>query len=556
MEAHVIFLKRVAFGALALWAASATTAHGQGFEREAALAAAEDSGQAPVEAWRTARPSPTPATFEAPSRRLGIVPDVPAAAESPEALQWLEGVSVFTNSLNCLTGQVELLTGHYVGYYGDVNVTFPKVGDVYYGHVVMAGMGRPCAGPLAHVEIWPPPASDVVNHPQFPIRCFFTPPDGQTHEVTDGTCPTASSLTIGPFGGYNFDSRAAGSWGGGPYPLRQGAFLEIWFPLISSAPMSGIATNSYLYGLVQAFAGNSPYVLGKQGVFVAPGPAPACPPQVKGDFNADGRPDLVFRHNATNRYMLWTMNGTQRGAASWISPDPGPGWQVVGSDDFNRDNKTDLVLYNATTGEVQFWTMNGGTRFGSPVPLTGATPLGLEWKLSATGDFNADGWPDLVWRNTATQKIRVWTMTGAGKSGEIVPSPDQAADPNWEIVAALDYNGDAKRDLLWYNWSSGKIVLWTMNENVQRIAGQFTTPANAGDANWKVLAGGDYSGSGATTCTNDVVWRNASSGKTVIWQMDNAATRLAGAFTTPDGPASDPDGNATALTAWTLAGPR
>jgi hypothetical protein len=320
--------------------------------------------------------------------------------------------------------------------------------------------------------------------------------------------------------------------------------------------MSGIATNSYLYGMVQAFAGNSPVALGKQGVFVAPGPAPACPPQVKGDFNTDGRPDLVWRHDATNRYMLWTMNGTQKSGAAWISPDPGPGWRVVGSDDFNRDNKTDLVLHNSTTGEVQFWTMTGATRLGSPVPLTGATPLPLEWKVSATGDFNGDGWPDLVWRNAQTQKIRVWTMTGAAKTGEIVPSPDQAADPNWEIVAALDYNGDGKRDLLWYNWSSGKIVLWTMNENVQRIAGQFTTPPNAGDANWKVLAGGDYSGAGATVCTNDIVWRNASSGRAVVWQMDNAATRLSGAFTDPDGPTTDPLGNATLRTDWTLAGPR
>jgi hypothetical protein len=553
MRADDIFFsfKRAALGALAAVTLGTPAALGQAFDAE--LAAAES---APPEAWRTARPTPAPAALHAPSQRLGVVPDLPAGTESPDAFQWLEGVSVYTHSINCAIGNVEMLTGHYVGYYGETNVTFPKVGDVYYGHIVMAGLGRPCAGPLVHVEIWPPPASDVVNHPQYPIRCFFTPPDGQTHEITDGTCPTAQSLTIGPYGGYNFDSRPAGTWPGGPYPLRQGAFLEIWFPLISTAPMSGIATNSYLYGMLQAFAGNSPVALGKQGVFVAPGPAPACPPQVKGDFNADGRADLVWRHNATNRYMLWTMNGTQRGGAAWIAPDPGAGWQVVGSDDFNRDNKTDLVLHNTTTGEVQFWTMNGATRLGSPVPLTGATPLPLEWKISATGDFNADGWPDLVWRNSATQKIRIWTMTGAGKNGEIVPSPDQAADPNWEIVAALDYNSDSKRDLLWYNWSSGKIVLWTMNENVQRIAGQFTTPANAGDANWKVLAGGDYSGAGAAVCTNDIVWRNASSGRAVVWQMDNAATRLSGAFTDPDGPTTDPAGNPTARTDWTLAGPR
>jgi hypothetical protein len=38
--------------------------------------------------------------------------------------------------------------------------------------------------------------------------------------------------------------------------------------------------------------------------------------------------------------------------------------------------------------------------------------------------------------------------------------------------------------------------------------------------------------------------------------MDNAATRVSGAFANPDGPTTDPDGNATARTDWILAGPR
>src|SRR6185436_2682628 len=112
--------------------------------------------------------------------------------------------------------------------------------------------------------------------------------------------------------------------------------------------------------------------------------------------------------------------------------------------------------------------------------------------LSATADFNADGRPDLVFRNFGTQKIEIWTMNGTNKTGTIVPTPDQAVDVNWEIVAALDYDGDGDTDFLWYNWSSGKIVLWWMNSAVQRVTGQFTNPAQAGANNWKVLASGDY----------------------------------------------------------------
>ncbi len=490
-------------------------------------------------------------------RPVSPVPEA-LAGRQPEVLQWLDGGIAYNWHNECITGAVEALTGHYVGYYGETTATFPRVNDVYYGHIVISTLGNPCAGPYIHVEIAPPPASDVVSSPSYPIYCFYTNPQGQTSQVTDGSCPTAASLTIGPFGGYNFDSRPAPGWGGGPWPLAQGAFLEIQFPLISFQPMSGIATNSYLYGLAQALAGVSPYSVATQGVFVAPAPGgTTCPARVKGDLSQDGRPDLIWRNTFTNRHMIWTMNGSSLASAQWVSPDPPAGFQVVASDDFNADNRSDLVLANPTTGAVQFWLMNHNVRVGSAVSLTGA--LAPPWKIASSGDFNGDGKPDLVWRNSSTQKLLIWTMNGTTKLGQIVPSPDQAADPNWEVVATLDYNGDGLRDFLWYNWSSGKIVTWTMNASVQRTAGQFTNPANAGDANWKVLAGGDYTaagGPGAASCTNDVVWRNATSGRAVVWQMDNASTRLAGGFTTPDGPTADPDGNATNRTDWILAGPR
>ncbi len=149
-----------------------------------------------------------------------------------------------------------------------------------------------------------------------------------------------------------------------------------------------------------------------------------------------------------------------------------------------------------------------------------------------------------------TQKIAVWAMNGTSYVGTLVPTPDQAVDRNWEIVAALDYDGDGLRDLLWYNSTSGKIVQWLLDASLVRLSGRFTSPANAGANNWKVFASGDYGvGPDGQACTNDVVWRNATSGKLVLWYMDSTGTRTSGTFTTPAAPSPDP-------LSWTLVGPR
>jgi hypothetical protein len=286
-------------------------------------------------------------------------------------------------------------------------------------------------------------------------------------------------------------------------------------------------------------------------------PVTSCPNVDKGDFNDDSKVDLLFDNLTNNRNMVWLMDGITVTARSWISPDASATQQIVGADDFNADGKSDLVFWDTTTGVLEFWLMNGATRIGAAVPISGAPTLALNWKLAATGDFNADGKPDLLWRNETSQKLVIWTMNGTTKTGNIIPTPDQAVDGNWIVVAALDYNNDGNRDLLWYNFTSGRIVLWFMDASVVRITGQFTNPPAAGDANWRVLAGGDYGiGAGGTACSNDIVWRNETSGKEVVWYMDFAGNRTFGTFTIPDAPTVDPDGNPTPATNWIVTGPR
>lgn len=271
---------------------------------------------------------------------------------------------------------------------------------------------------------------------------------------------------------------------------------------------------------------------------------------VKGDLSDDLNTDLVLANRNAPVHRVWTLDGDlNRLAEIDVSPDQtGPDWQLGGVDDFDGDGQDDLVFRNTGTGSVELWMMNGATRVGAPVPLAGMPPP-PEWKLSATADFDHDARPDLVWRNTATRALEIWTMNGATPTGTITPTPAQATDANWEIVAALDMDRDGYNDFVWYNRTSGRIVFWFMDAAVQRLAGQFATPMQAGNANWKVLAAGDYGvGPNGRPGTFDLVWRNADSGRFVVWHMDTLGVRTAGRFVNPPAPADPLD--------WTIAGPR
>ncbi len=270
---------------------------------------------------------------------------------------------------------------------------------------------------------------------------------------------------------------------------------------------------------------------------------------VKGDLSDDLDTDLVLANRNAPVHRVWTLDGDlNRLAEVDVSPDQtGPDWQLGGVDDFDGDGQDDLVFRNAS-GAVEFWLMNGTARIGAPVPLDGTAPA-PEWKLSATADFDHDARPDLLWRNTATRALQVWTMNGATPTGTLTPTPAQATDVNWEVVAALDADRDGNTDLVWYNQTSGRIVFWFMDAAVQRLSGQFATPMQAGDANWKVLAAGDYGvGPNGRPGTYDLVWRNDTSGRFVVWNMDTHGVRTAGRFLNPSAPDDPLD--------WTIAGPR
>jgi len=185
-----------------------------------------------------------------------------------------------------------------------------------------------------------------------------------------------------------------------------------------------------------------------------------------GDFNGDGRQDVVWMNTTTRQVTVWYMGGTGGvvfQGYNYLSSGGVPGWHVVAAADFNGDGVPDLVWLNDQTRQATVWYMGGagGAVLQGWNCLSSAGVPG--WSIVAAADFNGDGVPDLVWQNDSTRQVTVWYMGGAG--GAVFQGWNYlsaAGYPGWHVAAAADFNGDGVPDVVWQNDSTRKVLVWYM----------------------------------------------------------------------------------------------
>jgi hypothetical protein len=79
-----------------------------------------------------------------------------------------------------------------------------------------------------------------------------------------------------------------------------------------------------------------------------------------GDFGADGKSDLLFLNDSNHGIAIWQMNGTQVASAAQIGTiNAAGGWAYKDLGDFNADGKSDLLFESNTSHGVAVWEMDG-----------------------------------------------------------------------------------------------------------------------------------------------------------------------------------------------------
>jgi hypothetical protein len=261
-------------------------------------------------------------------------------------------------------------------------------------------------------------------------------------------------------------------------------------------------------------------------------PPPSVQEGIRGDFNGDGQPDILWQHK-DGRLSVWFMRSSTRVRDAPLTPySIDPNWKITGTGDFNGDGQTDMIGQH-TDGRIYVWFMNGITLFKGE--YLSATAIDPNWKIAGTGDFNRDGQMDILWRHT-DGRIYTWFMKGTVETNGSYFDPNRI-DPNWRIAGTGDFNRDSQTDLLWQR-IDGQIYIWLMN-GITLSKGVYPRP-NSIDPNWEVGSVADFNRDGHS----DILWLHTS-GRLSIWFM-NGTLLSNSVYTIPDLADSD----------WKVIGPR
>ncbi len=220
------------------------------------------------------------------------------------------------------------------------------------------------------------------------------------------------------------------------------------------------------------------------------------------DLNGDGHLDLVRCGNAFVSVSLGKGDGTFSASVDLtLSPNTAGPVQGLVVKDFNGDGKLDVVAVQPTTvvgnnftqGNLLFFAGNGDGTF----KIGTSTPLGLGELVSiVAGDFSGDGKQDVVVGTAVSALLLPGNGDGTFGKSVLVVNPSGSTATNFVELATADFDVDGKPDVIATNSGSGTETLVLNN-----ALGVFPPPANT-SYTFNLIAGvaaiavGDFSGDG------------------------------------------------------------
>jgi FG-GAP-like repeat/FG-GAP repeat len=214
---------------------------------------------------------------------------------------------------------------------------------------------------------------------------------------------------------------------------------------------------------------------------------------VVADFNGDGKPDIAVSNFDTNTIAVFLNNGggTFRApiiTAVQLTNAMGLNIGALSVGDFNHDGKPDLVVGTIAGSQVSIVLLGKGDgTFSQLAPI----PNSFGFFHAKVVDLNGDGHQDLVFAENGN--ISVSLGKGDGTFADSVELPSASQPGQYQGIAVADFNGDGKLDIVASDLLGGNLVFYAGNGD-----GTFANPTSVSlpMSNPGSLANADFNGDG------------------------------------------------------------
>ena len=210
----------------------------------------------------------------------------------------------------------------------------------------------------------------------------------------------------------------------------------------------------------------------------------------------------------TSTVQPTTTTSTVQPTTTTSTVQPTTTTSTVVMNDFDNDGNPDILWRDTSSGWNLIWQMNGYTPTGTTWWLP---TVDTSWQVQGTADFDNDGNPDILWRDTSSGWNLIWQMNGYTPTGTTWWLP--TVDTSWQVQGTADFDNDGNPDILWRDTSSGWNLIWQMNGYTPTGTTWWLPTV---DTSWQVQGTADFDNDG----NPDILWRDTSSGWNLIWQMN------------------------------------
>lgn len=188
--------------------------------------------------------------------------------------------------------------------------------------------------------------------------------------------------------------------------------------------------------------------------------------------------------------------------------------------DFNRDGFADIVFQDQS-GALASWHMQGADMI-TAAPLDPRARSEPGWRIVGSGDFDLDGNEDLVLQHSDGQ-VAAWFLNGRQLISGALIADNPAELEDWKVVGTADFNRDEKPDLLVQD-RSGRLAA-RMVENLRVVSTALLNLGNPVDSAWSVVGVSDFNENGGP----DLVFQHKN-GTLALWYLDGFAVASAALF--------------------------